>query len=571
MKRLIPSLILMMIVLSWSVITFSQSNPVPTLIPPTLVPTPSLGVNDSLASESVIARIVREGKVRVGVLFNEPPFGERTLRGELRGFDADLARQMAETWGVEVEFVQVTRQNGIELVRTGQIDLLIAAQVHNRALDAVVEFSQPYRMSQQAMMLRNDDPAETLFNMSGRRVGYVLGTEGERAILNWQTATSVPLTLTPYLTLDRAISALFANEIDGVVGRTEQLLRVGGDAVFNAKILDEPVVIEPFAIAFQRQDVNLRNLVNQTLQFLLNDGSMQALYDQYFQAQAVPEDMLPRYEALSENAPVPSQFPTDVRYPAQYVMPRLLETRILRVAGFNPVLPDTATESERRVHEFNRQLLEQLTLRWDIQIEYITGGDVFELLELGQADMAMGVTPNWSVTNRVDFSQPYMLHGDRLMVETGSNIGSFNELRGRWVGIMNSEPEAEQRAIGWGESINARVRIYTTTEQDAASAMLIENNADVIYGDSLKLIPHLVANPNTLTLTERWYSRNYVAFAVPRNDLDFRLLVDYTLQTMQTDGTLTNLLALVIPPNSELPQFTVIPGSNEYYGIRLNN
>jgi ABC-type amino acid transport substrate-binding protein len=560
------------VLLSLTTLTFSQSSePVPTLVPPTLVATPNRGVSDSFSSESVIARIMRDGKVRVGVLYNEPPFGELTVRGEVRGFDADLARKIAEAWGVDVEFVQVTRQNGIQAIQNQTIDLLIAAQVRRRDLDVLLEFSQTYRVSKQAMMVRNDDPAETLFNMTSRTVGYVLGTESEKAVLDWQAKNGITLLTQPFLTLDQAISALFANQIDGVVGRNEQLLRVSADQVFSAKILEDAVAIEPFAIAMPRQDVNLRNLVNKTLQYLQKNKTMESLYGTYFQGQAFAEDALPIYNGVSDDeAPQLSQFPTDIRFPQQYIMPNLLQNRVLRVAGM-VTPPEDASEADKRVYEFNRQLLEQMTRRWGVQIQYVDGGDVFELLELGQADLAINVGLDWAVTNRVDFSQPYMFHGDRLMIKPNSGITGFNELRGKWVAIMHTDTGAQDRAQVWADSINARVRFYSAFEQDAAQAMLVENNADVTYGDSLKLLQHLLANPNNLTLTDRWYSRVYVGFALPRNDIDFRLLVDYTLQEMTADGSLNNLLALVLPPNSDLPKFDIIPGVQDYYGLRVAN
>lgn len=538
------------------------------IVPPTLVPTPQRAINDFVPTESVVAKIQRDGNVRVGVLYNEPPFGELTVRGEVRGFDADLARKMAEAWGVEVEFIQVTRQNGIEAITNGSIDLLMAALVHQRSLDSVVEFSQTYRISKQAMMVRNDDAAETILNMTNRNIGYVLGTDGERALANWQLEKGITLMSQPYLTLDRAISAMFAGEIDGVVARSEELRRVAADQVFSAKILEDAVTPEPFAIAFQRQDVNLRQLINRTLQHLLYNKTMEALYTTYFDGQAFAEDALPMYGSLGEEAPKPDQFGTDVTFPTQYVLPTMLQNRIVRVAGLFPLAED-ASEADRRVHALNTQLVEQMASRWGMSVQLVEGGDVFELLELGLADIAVGVGFDWGVANRVDFTQPYMLHGERLMVEVNSAITSFNELRGKWVGIMGSDSGAQDRAQAWADSINVRVRFYSTFEQDAADAMLQENNADVIYGDSLKLIQHLTANPDTLTLTDRWYSKQYVGFAVPRNDIDVRLLVDYTLQEMVADGTLQVLLTGVLPPNSEQPTFVVLPGSSEYFGLQL--
>jgi ABC-type amino acid transport substrate-binding protein len=127
------------------------------------------------------------------------------------------------------------------------------------------------------------------------------------------------------------------------------------------------------------------------------------------------------------------------------------------------------------------------------------------------------------------------------------------------------------------ESANAVVRIYTVNqEKDAAAAMLAENNADAIFGDSLKLMQHLEANPGQLQLSKRggapdpWYSRVYVGFAVPRNDLDFRLLVEYTLQEFVRDGTWKALAAPVMPADDP-PPVDIWPGTTDYLGFKLGS
>lgn len=567
-------LIVACMVVGWG--TLLAQQPAPTLVPPTLVPTPVRPILDTVPTESAIARIVRDGRVRVGVLFNEPPFGELTVRDEVRGFDADLARKMAELWGVEVVFVQVTRQNGLDMVRSGAIDLLMGAQVRRRELDALVEFSLPYRISRQAVMVRNDDPAENIFNLTNRTLGYVLGTPAEQALRSWQARTGITLNTQPYLTLDQALSALFAGEVDGIVGRVEDLLRVAADQVFSARVLEDVVEPEPFAIAMQRQDVNLRNLVDRTLQYLNTSASapgsgtfLESLYATYFSGQAIAVDTLPIYDNIGDSAPRPDQFAQDIRFPAQYALPRMLEERVVRVAGLFPPA-EGASDADRRLYEVNRQLVEAMAARWGMRVELVEGGDVFELLELGLADMAVGVTLDWNYANRVDFSQPYAFFGDRLMIKARSSVRGFNELRGRWVGIMSNDPGAQERAQAWASSINATVRFYTTTEQGAADAMLRENNADVVYGTSLKLLQHLAANPNELSLTDRWYSRRYLAFAVPRNDIDKRLLIDYTLQELVEEGALNTLIAPLMPPGGEMPQFLTLPGRDEYFGLQLS-
>src|SRR5690606_20014315 len=169
----------------------------------------------------------------------------------------------------------------------------------------------------------------------------------------------------------------------------------------------------------------------------------------------------------------------------------------------------------------------------------------------------------------------YLVHGDRLMVRKDTDIEGFTGLRSEWVGYFASEPEARDRIYELAEDANVILSgdfiIYN--EEDAAFGMTVQANYDAVFGDSLKLIPHVQANPDALRLTTGgdqggWYSRHYLAMAVPRNDLDFRLLVEYTLQELARDRTLQSLLEPVMLPE-EAPEPTIWPGPSSYMGIQL--
>lgn len=552
-------------------------QPAPTLVPPTLFPTvDTAAVSDALLSESTVARIQRDGKVRVGLLYNAPPFGEMNIRGEVAGFDADLARAMAEAWGVTFEPVQVTRQTALETLRKGAVDMLVAAQVHYRELDAQVEFSQTYYPTQQAMLLRIDDGAAALSDMANRRVGVVMGYPGEQAVLNWQQRTGIAISVQQYLTLDRAIAGLLNKEVDGVVENRVQLTRVVTDPS-QVKILDEPVAPEPYAIVFPRQDINFRNLINRTLQYLVKNGKLNEIHQKDFNGTKYPENALLVWANVGDDAPKPSQYDSDVPYPTQYVVPRIQTGRVVRVAGVADLPPD-AMESEKRLDALNRAMAEALAARWGSTVQFIPNSveNAVDLVASGQADMAVGVPLDWSLTDRVDFSSFYFLHGDRLLVEENSRFETFNELRGRTVGIFASEPGAADRVNALADQVNTGVNIFTILrEQDAALTILVDDNVDVIYGDILKLIPHVEANPDALRITTRgdapdpWYSRIYTAIAVPRNDLDFRLLVDYTLQEIARDGVWRDLMTPVMLP-ADVPTLEIWPGPAAAFGFNLD-
>ena len=548
---------------------------VPTLVPPTPLPAQNADVDDALVSESALARIQAEGVVRIGILFNEPPFGELNIRGNVVGYDAALGRSIAEAWGVQPEFVQVTRQTALDALRFDEVDMLIAAQVRQRSLDPLVEFSQTYYRGSQTLMVRADEAAQTLPEMDGRVIGVVRGTPAEDGLAFWRQRTGVNVSASYYLTLDEAIVGLVNGEVDGIVGKRYELREAAQPDV--TRVFEEVVRPEPYAIAVRRQDINMRNLINRTLQYLSQSGRMEEIHNEFFPARPYPVDTVPEWDGIGDEAPTPGQYTTDVTYPQQYTLPQVQASGVVRVAGIAQPGPD-ATTAEQRLADANTQLAQAMAARWGVQLELVPNSteDPLGAVQRGEADLALGVVPSWEATDRVDFAGTYLLRGKRLMVRENDDFTSFRDLRGQWIGTFATEPDAEALARELAESVNNNsANFYTIArDQDAAFEMLSEDTIDVVFADSVRLLPHLEANPNALKLSDRcpscdpWYTREYLGVAVPRNDLDFRLLVDYTLQELWLDGTLDSALSSVTVPGESLT-FDVSPGASEYMGFAL--
>lgn len=577
MRRLFPfvgALLLLVFLLPWPLL--AQDAPaVPTLVPPTPLPPSNQAVQDALITESTATQIQNNGQVRVGILYSEPPFGELNIRGDVVGYDAAVGRQLAEAWGVNPVFVQVTRQTAQDMLLVGQVDMLIASQVHRRELDDTFEFSLPYYRGDQAMILRFDDPAQSLADMANRRVGVVMGTDSEQALGFWQRRDGVATRVQSYLTLDQAMVALVNNEVDGVVSKRYRLRdRVEPDVT---RILEDSVQPEPYAVMMRRQDINMRNLVDHTLQYLASNGTLADVYSEYFPSRPFPADMIPVWANVGDAAPTPAQYAGDVSYPQQYAIPRIQANDTVRIAGI-AVPGDDAPLAEKRLYNANVRLIEAIAGRWGVKAELIPNSvsDPIGFVERGEADMALGVPPDWAQANRVDFTSTYLVRGKRMLVTQRDDYTSFGQLRGKWVGVFADEADSEPLINELAISANVRqINIFSITrEQDAAYEMLVENNIDVIFGDSIRLLPHLEANPDTLKISTRcqacdpWYTRQYLGVAVPRNDIDFRLLVEYTLQELWLDGTLDTAMAAVTVPGEQI-SFEVYPGASDYAGFNL--
>jgi polar amino acid transport system substrate-binding protein len=544
-----------------------QATPIPTLVPPTPLPARDDRISAGIPTESRIAQIVRDGVVRVGILYNEAPFGVFNSQGEASGFDADLARAIAEAWGVTVEFVQVTRQTNIEMVEAGVIDLLIGAQPHQRELDTRIEFSQSYYPSAQVMLVREGDGATVLEHMADRQVGVIVGTRGEAAVEAWRArASGYTFNVQRFYTLDEALGALDESRVDAVV---ENRVRLTARLVPGRhRFVGVPVQPEPYAIGMRRQDFYLRLLVDRTLQWLYLNGRLNEIHQQHFNGEAYPGAAFVIWDNVGSDAPRAATTPTDVPIPAQLTLPRLRQDRALRVAGLRSLSAD-APESDRRVDALNRALVNAIAARWGVNVVPVPeeGRSPYALIEAGAADLVVGADPDWAYVGQVDFTTHYLVRGFRLMTRRADRVGGFGDLRGRIIGVFQADTSARELVQRVAERERAILGNFFTIlrEQDAGFTLLVDNNAYVVFGDSIRMMPSLEAYPDQLMLTTNaagqplWYTRDFLGFAVPRNDLDFKLLLEYTLQDLYRDGTLGELLRPVML-SGETPQLEVWSG-----------
>lgn len=527
----------------------AQLEPVPTLTPPTPVPWPATAALP-LPVESAVARIVRDGRVRVGMLYNAPPFGLLNIRGEVVGMEADIARSMAAAWGVELDLVQVTRQSATELLRSGGVDYLAAALVKPKDDRRSMEFCQSHYRGAQALMLREAEEASTLAQMNGRLLGVVAGARAENAVARWQARNGLRVPVRRFYTLESARQALLEGAIDGLVDSRLSLR----DSMLpgELRLLDEALEQEAHALAVRPGDSAMRNLINSSLQFLTASGRMAEIHDANFPGSRLPHDQIVIWEGLGESAPQPADFLLPVGPPAQSVLARLEQGLTLRVAGLEPAAPD-ASASEQRLAAWRRALAQQLAVHLGVTLEPV-GGAPLERLAAGAADLVVGPLLDWAWANQVEYSAPLMLHGERMLVAASSDINNFRALRNLWLGVLSSEAGSEERAQELIESVEVDINVFTVLrDQDIGWHLVIEGDVDAVFADSLRLLEPMTASPGWLKLTTRcqgcdpWYSRHWRGLALPPHDPEFRHQVEAALQALARDGTLAQLLASVMP------------------------
>lgn len=125
------------------------------------------------------ARIQREGVMRVGLDPSFPPF-EVDTGGEIVGYDVDLARRLAERWGVDVQFVPISFDGLIDGLLAEQYDLILSAFPYDPRLTQDVAYSQSYFNAGQVLVVRENEEAITrIEDLSGRQVAVEWGSGGD--------------------------------------------------------------------------------------------------------------------------------------------------------------------------------------------------------------------------------------------------------------------------------------------------------------------------------------------------------------------------------------------------------
>ena len=88
--------------------------------------TPLSALAQGICSNNVWNKVMSRGKIVVGVKADYKPWGYRNSRGEIVGMEIDMAKDVADKMGVDIELVAVQSSNRMQFLEQGKIDLMIA-------------------------------------------------------------------------------------------------------------------------------------------------------------------------------------------------------------------------------------------------------------------------------------------------------------------------------------------------------------------------------------------------------------------------------------------------------------
>lgn len=131
--------------------------------------------------------ILKRDYIKVGINTEAKPFGFIDKDGTVQGYDADLARYVAQYIlhdPAKVRFISVTPSNRMLKVSTDEVDIVIATMTITPQRKEIIDFSVPYDTAGQALLVKSSSKITTLGELTDQNIGVVWGTTAEKSLLN---------------------------------------------------------------------------------------------------------------------------------------------------------------------------------------------------------------------------------------------------------------------------------------------------------------------------------------------------------------------------------------------------
>lgn len=104
------------------------------------------------AAENHLAEIQKRGMIKVGIVVDFPPYGLTDANNKPDGYDADVAKLLAQQLGVKLELIPVTGPNRIPFLLTDKTDVLVASLAITPEREKQVQFSRPYSAASMVLL-----------------------------------------------------------------------------------------------------------------------------------------------------------------------------------------------------------------------------------------------------------------------------------------------------------------------------------------------------------------------------------------------------------------------------------
>ena len=228
---------------------------------------------------------VTPGKLTMSTNASFPPYEMVADDGSFEGIDIEVAGAIAQKLGLELQVDDMGFDAALQAAQTGKSDMVMAGVTVTEERQAVMDFSNSYANGVQVVIVKEGSPIQTVDDLANANmIGCQMGTTG------YIFCSDTPENggfgedhVTPYDDGAAAVQALMNGQIDAVVIDNKPAQEYVA-ANPGLKILDGEFTNEDYAIGVAKGNTALLDAINDALEELSNDGTIQSIVDKYISA-----------------------------------------------------------------------------------------------------------------------------------------------------------------------------------------------------------------------------------------------------------------------------------------------
>lgn len=251
---------------------------------------------------TTMARLSQAGRITIGTKFDQPLFGLRGLDNQMQGFDVEIGKIIAAALGIEpadIEWEQAPSGQREELIKRGDVNMVLATYTINNKRREQVSFAGPYYTAGQSLMVQSDNNEITgpeSLRASGARVCSVQGSASSDNILKYIDAATQQTLFDGY---SKCADALRTGQVDAVT--TDNVILLGFISQSNKafKLVGDTFTQEPYGIGIPKGDVAFCEFINDTLRKAEESGLYQQAWEATAGGVADETPTLPQFDPCS--------------------------------------------------------------------------------------------------------------------------------------------------------------------------------------------------------------------------------------------------------------------------------
>ncbi|MCW2978773.1 MAG: basic amino acid transporter substrate-binding protein [Solirubrobacterales bacterium] len=205
-----------------------------------------------------------------------PPF-EQGKKGSYTGFDVELMEAIGKEIEREPEFIDSSFETIFRDLAQEKFEAVMSAATITEEREKVVDFSLPYYLSEQAILVKEGSEITGLADLKGKVVGAQQGTTG----LELGKEKAEASELRPFPEGPDADNALKAGTVEAVIidapVAKQQAEELGG-----IEIVEKVPTEETYGIAIAKGNTELLEGINEGLKMTIEDGSYAKVYEKWF-------------------------------------------------------------------------------------------------------------------------------------------------------------------------------------------------------------------------------------------------------------------------------------------------